>query len=87
MIWPQGLVLVRLGLLSPRLPADAADELRALATEVRDFIQVQVGVTDFSRVWHTIRKKTDAKRHERREKRNQLVSWDSIETGQRLGHL
>jgi U3 small nucleolar RNA-associated protein 20 len=37
-------------------------------------VQTKVGVTDFSRVWESLRKKTGQKREERRQVRSQMVS-------------
>lgn len=50
-----------------------SDELRQLATEVREFVQNKVGTTEFSRVWEGLRKKVVAKRGERRQKGQVMV--------------
>lgn len=50
------------------------DDLRQLATEVRDFVQNKVGVTDFSRVWEGLRRHTSERREGRRQAKHQLVS-------------
>jgi hypothetical protein len=51
-----------------------AEELRQLAMEVREFVQNKVGTTEFSRVWEGLRKKVVAKRGERRQKGQVMVS-------------
>lgn len=55
------------------MTSDKVDDLRQLATEVRDFIQTKVGVTDFSRVWESLRRHTSERREGRRQAKNQLV--------------
>ena len=53
--------------------ADISDDLKQLATEVRDFVQNKVGTTEFSRVWEDLRKKVAEKRGERRDAKNVMV--------------
>ena len=53
--------------------ADILDDLKQLATEVRDFVQNKVGTTEFSRVWEELRKKVAEKRGERRDAKNVMV--------------
>jgi len=53
--------------------ADILDDLKQLATEVRDFVQNKVGTTEFSRVWEDLRKKVAEKRGERRDAKNVMV--------------
>jgi U3 small nucleolar RNA-associated protein 20 len=55
------------------------DELRQLATEVRDFVQSKVGTTDFSRAWDGLRKRVNERREGRKDARNRLVSLPSIQ--------
>lgn len=55
---------------------EGVDELRTLATEVREFLQTKVGSTAFSKVWEMLRKQTGAKRDERREKRARMAVVD-----------
>jgi U3 small nucleolar RNA-associated protein 20 len=50
------------------------DDLRQLATEVRDFVQAKIGPTDFSQVWESLRKKVRETREGRREEKNRMVS-------------
>lgn len=56
-----------------RATADTADNLRLLATEVRDFVQNKIGPTDFSQVWESLRKKVRETREGRREEKNRMV--------------
>lgn len=55
------------------------DDLRQLATEVRDFVQSKIGPTDFSQVWESLRKKVRETREGRREEKNRMVSDQSYE--------
>jgi hypothetical protein len=50
------------------------DELRQLATEVRDFVQNKIGSSEFSRTWEDIRKRSGSKREERRDAKHRMVS-------------
>jgi U3 small nucleolar RNA-associated protein 20 len=50
------------------------DDLKQLATEVRDLVQNKVGTSMFSRTWESMRQKVAGKREERRDARNRLVS-------------
>ena len=60
--------------LGIRCDHSRADDLRQLATEVRDFVQTKVGTTEFSKTWESMRKRVSAKRDERRDARVQMVS-------------
>ena len=50
------------------------DDLKQLATEVRDLVQSKVGTSMFSRTWESMRQRVAGKREERRDARNRLVS-------------
>ena len=55
--------------------ADAMlDEMRQLATEVRDFVQSRVGTTEFSRAWEKLRRRVSERREGRKDARDRLVS-------------
>jgi U3 small nucleolar RNA-associated protein 20 len=65
------------GLVGPEGPGgNGVAELRTLATEVRDFVSAKVGPTAFSKAWEGIRRRTTAKRGERREKRQRMAVAD-----------
>ncbi|BEI87998.1 uncharacterized protein CcaverHIS019_0107160 [Cutaneotrichosporon cavernicola] len=65
------------GLVGPEGPGgNGVAELRTLATEVRDFVSAKVGPTAFSKAWEAIRRRTTAKRGERREKRQRMAVAD-----------
>ncbi|CAK9786718.1 hypothetical protein CC85DRAFT_329402 [Cutaneotrichosporon oleaginosum] len=65
------------GLVGPEGPGgNGVAELRTLATEVRDFVSAKVGTTAFSKAWEAIRRRTTAKRGERREKRQRMAVAD-----------
>lgn len=51
-----------------------SDDLKQLATEVRDLVQTKVGTSVFSRTWESMRQRVAGKREERRDARNRLVS-------------
>ncbi|KAK4685447.1 U3 small nucleolar RNA-associated protein 20, partial [Tremellales sp. Uapishka_1] len=66
------------------------DEMRQLATEVRDHVQARVGISDFSATWEVLRKKTTAKRAGRREVRNRLAVADPqafAQMKEKRGHM
>lgn len=50
------------------------DEMRLLATEVRDFVQSKVGTTDFFRAWDRLRRRVNERREGRKDARNRMVS-------------
>ena len=50
-----------------------SDEMRQLATEVRDFVQSKVGTTEFSRAWEELRRRVSERREGRKDARNRLV--------------
>ncbi|WWD16787.1 hypothetical protein CI109_101219 [Kwoniella shandongensis] len=52
------------------------DELRQLATQIREFVQTKVGPTPFSIVWEKLRKATQSKREGRREDRVRMAVAD-----------
>lgn len=56
--------------------AGGIDELRQLATEVRDFVQTRVGTTAFSRSWERLRRRVGEVRAGRREKRARMAVSD-----------
>ncbi|WVO17934.1 hypothetical protein L204_105632 [Cryptococcus depauperatus] len=49
------------------------DDLREMATQIREFIQKKVGTLAFSRTWEKLRRATQAKRQERREERVKMA--------------
>jgi U3 small nucleolar RNA-associated protein 20 len=61
------------------------DELRQLATEVRDFVQAKIGTSDFSYAWEGLRKRTKDKRDGRREAKNRMVCHAPLLRRLRLG--
>lgn len=56
--------------------AGGIEDLRQLATEVRDFVQSKVGTTEFSRTWERVRRRVTDKRAGRREARARLAVAD-----------
>lgn len=60
------------------------DDLRLLATEVRDFVQTKIGPSDFSQVWESLRKKVRETREGRREEKNRMVSCVKVIADGRL---
>lgn len=65
------------GLVGPEGPGgNGVAELCTLATEVRDFVSAKVGPTAFSKAWEAIRRRTTAKRGERREQRHRMAVAD-----------
>lgn len=58
------------------LGGNGVDELRTLATEVRDFVQAKVGTTAFSKAWEALRRRVGERRADRREKRQQMAVAD-----------
>lgn len=52
---------------------EAVESLKALATEVRDFVQGKIGTSEFSQVWESLRKKVRETREGRREAKNTMV--------------
>ncbi|TXT11027.1 hypothetical protein VHUM_01778 [Vanrija humicola] len=56
--------------------AGGVEELRQLATEVRDFVQTKVGATNFSKTWEKIRRHVGDKRQVRREARSRMAVAD-----------
>lgn len=56
--------------------AGGIEELRQLATEVRDFVQNKVGATNFSKTWEKIRRHVGEKRQVRREARSRMAVAD-----------
>ncbi|KAL1410173.1 U3 snoRNP protein [Vanrija albida] len=56
--------------------AGGIDDLRTLATEVRDFVQAKVGATNFSKTWEKIRRHVGDKRQVRREARSRMAVAD-----------
>jgi U3 small nucleolar RNA-associated protein 20 len=58
--------------------ADDSDDLKQLATEVRDFVQNKVGTTEFSKVWEGMRRKVSERREERRDAKNRLVRFACV---------
>lgn len=61
------------------------DDLRALATQIRDFVQEKTGTTAFSRKWEKLRQATQAKRLERREERVKLAVTNPEKYAERKG--
>lgn len=62
---------------------EGVEDLKTLATEVREFIQAKVGSTAFSKTWEMLRKQSGAKRDERREKRARMAVVDPKAWAQR----
>ncbi|EIW69152.1 hypothetical protein TREMEDRAFT_71796 [Tremella mesenterica DSM 1558] len=56
--------------------ATELDALRALATEIRDFVQTKVPASDFAKTWESLRRHTTEKREERRQARNSMAVSD-----------
>ncbi|WVR04081.1 hypothetical protein IAU60_001080 [Kwoniella sp. DSM 27419] len=61
------------------------DDLRQLATQIREFIQTKAGSTAFSSVWEKLRRATQGKREERRDARNKMVFNDPERWAARKG--
>ncbi|EJT46124.1 hypothetical protein A1Q1_05335 [Trichosporon asahii var. asahii CBS 2479] len=65
------------------LEGESIDALRKLTIEIRDFVQEKVGTTAFGRTWEQVRRKTFAKRKQRKDFRDQLVIKDPAAWAQR----
>ncbi|WVQ94326.1 hypothetical protein IAU59_001405 [Kwoniella sp. CBS 9459] len=61
------------------------DDLRTLATQVREFVQTKAGTSAFSSTWEKLRRSTVSRREERRDQRNKMVFTDPKKWAARKG--
>ncbi|WVF66714.1 hypothetical protein IAT40_001456 [Kwoniella sp. CBS 6097] len=61
------------------------DDLRTLATQVREFVQTKAGSSAFSSTWEKLRRSTVSRREERRDQRNKMVFTDPKKWAARKG--
>ncbi|OCF30821.1 U3 small nucleolar RNA-associated protein 20 [Kwoniella heveanensis BCC8398] len=64
---------------------ETADDLRTLATQVREFVQTKAGSSAFSSTWEKLRRSTVSRREERRDQRNKMVFTDPKKWAARKG--
>ncbi|WVQ83544.1 hypothetical protein IAT38_005685 [Cryptococcus sp. DSM 104549] len=61
------------------------DALRALALQIREFVQTKTGTTAFSRAWETLRQSTQAKRQGRKDERVRMAVAEPEKWAERKG--